>query len=335
MKSDLIGTTLDQYFLLSRIGLGGGSEVYRAHDAENDRFVALKVLPRHLAEQDEYRRRFLREAQMAAGLEHPHILPLLDYGEAAGIPYLVMRLMEGGTLKDFIPESPLPLPFVARVLAPIADALDYAHRRGMIHRDLKPENILFDVDGTVYLGDFGAADYGESTLSLASAGDFVGTVAYSSPEQCRGEPLTPSADIYSLGVILFEVITGRQPFTGPTPLAVMHQHLSAPTPNPLDDRPDLPPALVDVLRMALAKEPSNRYRSAGALNSAFQRALSDYPLVVEPAPPKPAAPPPPEPAPAAAEHSPSSAREPFRFWLLSVMIVAVVIVALLALALTQ
>ena len=329
MKSDLIGTNLDHYFLLTRIGVGGASEVYRAHDATNDRLVAVKVLPRHLAAEDEPRRRFLREAQMSTGLDHAHILPLFDYGEAAGIPYIAMKLVEGGTLKDFVPESPLPLPFIVRVLAPIADALDYAHQRGMIHCDLKPENILFDEDGTVYLGDFGAADDGASAPPLASAGDFVGTVAYSSPEQCRGGSLTPSTDIYSLGVILFEVITGRQPFTGPTPLAVMHQHLSAPSPNPLDDRPDLPPALTDVLRMALAKQPSDRYRSAGALSVAFQQALRGTALAPDPAESVAetvAAPP---------DSAPSPRRDAFRFWLLSVMILVVMIAALLALALTS
>jgi len=324
MATDLIGTKLDQYFLLSRIGAGGASEVYRAHDAQNDRFVALKVLPPHLAAQDEHRRRFNREAQMAARLDHPHILPAFSHGEAAGIPYIAMKLVEGGTLDAFVPESPLPLPFVARVLAAIADALDYAHQQGVIHRDLKPENILFDVEGTIYLGDFGVADDRASEVALVESGDFVGTVAYSSPEQCRGEPLTASADIYSLGVILFEIITGRQPFTGPTPLAVMHQHLSAPSPNPLDDRPNLPPGLSDVLRTALAKEPSDRYRSAGALNAAFQRTLRDFspaPLAAEPAAPPPPAPP--------------RRRISFPFWLLSVMIVVMLVAALVVLVATS
>lgn len=324
MASDLIGTKLDHYFLLSRIGAGGASEVYRAHDARHDRLVALKILPPHLATHADHYRRFVHEAEVAARLDHPHILPVYSHGEAAGIPYIAMKLVEGGTLDAFVPESPLPMPFVARVLAAIADALDYAHRQGIVHRDLKPENILFDVEGTLYLGDFGVADAGASEIPLAHAGDFIGTVAYASPEQCRGEPLTASADIYSLGVILFEMITGRQPFTGPTPLAVMRQHLSAPSPNPLDDRPNLPPALADVLRMALAKQPSDRYRSAGALNAAFRDALRDY----VPAPL-------PDPAPPAPASQPVRKREAFPFWWLSVMIGVVLIAALLALAATS
>lgn len=324
MASDLIGTKLDHYFLLSRIGAGGASEVYRAHDAQNDRLVALKILPPHLARHDDHYHRFVREAQVAARLDHPHILPVYSHGEASGIPYIAMKLVEGGTLDAFVPESPLPLPFVARVLAAIADALDYAHRQGIIHRDLKPENILFDVEGTLYLGDFGVADTDESKVPLADAGDFIGTVAYSSPEQCRGEPLSASADIYSLGVILFEMITGRQPFTGPTPLAVMHQHLSAPSPNPLDDRPNLPPALADVLRMALAKQPSDRYRSARALNAAFQDALRDTLLT----PSADEAPAPSRPAPSTRK------RTAFPFWWLSVMIGVVLTAALLVLVTT-
>ena len=278
MATDLIGTKLDRYFLLSRIGSGGSAAVYRAHDAQGDRYVAVKILPLHLAANDDLYRRFMREAQMAARLDHPHILPVYDYGESAGMPYIVMKLVEGGTLDSFVREGALPLPFVSRVLAVIAGALDYAHSQGVIHRDLKPENILFDAEGTLYLGDFGVAHLNEGTDVVTGRGGFIGTVAYASPEQCRGEALTASSDIYSLGVMLFEMLTGRLPFTGPTPLAVMHQHLSEPAPSPLRYRPDLPLAVADVLRKALAKLPSVRFQSAGALSAAFDDALGELHL---------------------------------------------------------
>lgn len=321
MASDLIGTTLDHYLLLSRISAGGSAEVYRAHDARHDRYVAVKILPGHLAEHEPLRQRFLLETQVAARLHHPHILPVFDAGAAAGVPYFAMRLADGGTLDSFVREGPLPLPFIARVLADIASALDYAHTQGVIHRDLKPENILFDAEGTLYLGDFGVAD--DDTPDRAQGGEFVGTVAYASPEQVRGETLTPSADIYSLGVILFEMLTGRRPFAGPTSLAIMRQHLSEPAPALLADRPDLPPALADILHMALAKQPETRYRSATALSAAFDRALSDP----RPAHDLPAAPPG-----ARLLSAPKAHRARFPLYLIAAMI-GVALLAALALAL--
>jgi len=316
MASELIGTQLDHYFLLSRIGTGGSAVIYRAHDARDDRYVALKVLPRHFAENHELYRSFVREAQMAARLTHPHILPVYEYGEADGVPYIAMRLVDGGTLDSFVREGPLPLPFIARVLGDIAGALDYAHAEGVIHRDLKPDNILFDAEGTLYLGDFGVAHDGDNTGAQTNPADFTGTAAYASPEQCRGEPLTASADIYSLGVLLFEMLTGRRPFTGPTPLAVMYQHLGQPAPNPLLDRPDLPPMLADVMHNALAKEPATRYRSAGALSAALNRALATQPHAAEDAPPPPTSAPPPRWA-------------EFPIWLLLTMIAIAFVAALL------
>lgn len=313
MASELIGTQLDHYFLLSHIGAGGSAAIYRAHDAREDRYVALKVLPHHFAENDELYQRFAREAQMAARLTHPHILPVYDYGEAEGIPYIAMRLVDGGTLDDFVREGPLPLPFITRVLGDIASALDYAHARGVIHRDLKPDNILFDAEGTLYLGDFGVAHLEDDAGAQTGPAEFTGTVAYASPEQCRGEVLTASADIYSLGVLLFEMLTGRRPFTGPTPLAVMHQHLAEPAPNPLRDRPDLPPALADVMHNALAKEPATRYRSAGALSVAFNRALAARPAA----------------QPRAAAPTPPPRRTEFPIWLLLTIIAVAFVAALL------
>jgi serine/threonine protein kinase len=185
-----------------------------------------------------------------------------------------MKLVEGGTLAKLIAqEGQLPLLLIVRILARVADALDYAHQHGVIHRDLKPENILFDERGEAYLGDFGVARLNETSGNLTGTGGFIGTVSYASPEQCRGETLTPASDIYSLGVVLYEMLTGELPFAGSTPLAIMHKHISEPIPNPLKFRGDLPIEINNITRKALAKLPKVRYQSASAMSSAFKRSL--------------------------------------------------------------
>lgn len=279
-----------KYTILKRLGAGGMAAVYRARVEGSERHVALKIMPVHLAARDTLRQRFMREVRTASRLKHPHILPIYDHGEDGGTPYIVMKLVDGGTLDTIIEaHNPLPLRFVARTLAQVADALDYAHEQGVIHRDLKPENILFDRKGHAYLGDFGIARLNESTESLTGLGGFIGTAAYASPEQCRGEAITPGSDIYSLGVVLYEMLTGVQPFTGSSALAIMHQHISEAAPNPLKHRPELPIGINDVMRKALAKLPTVRYQSATAmsqaLNHALREALGTHPLAGQ-APPR-------------------------------------------------
>lgn len=276
MTDELIGKIISgRYELLEQLGAGGMATVYRAMDTVEEQEVALKVLPVHLAANDKLRRRFMREAQMVKRLQHPHILPVYDFGEDNNAPYMVMKLVEGGTLDQLIErEESLPLLLIVRVVSRVADALDYAHSAGVIHRDLKPENILFDARGEAYLGDFGIARIAETTSgNLTGTGGFIGTVAYASPEQCRGEELTPASDLYSLGVVLFEMVTGHLPFTGPTPLAIMHKHISEPPPNPLRYRSDLPLEFENILRKALAKLPKVRYQSANAMSTALKQAL--------------------------------------------------------------
>ncbi|MBN1201772.1 MAG: serine/threonine protein kinase [Anaerolineae bacterium] len=263
-------TDIGHYQLIKRLGAGGTASVYQAYDTTTDRHVAIKVLPVHLAANDTIRERFLSEARMGTRLRHPHILPIYDIGVHQGSLYMVMKLVTGGTLDRLIPRGPLPLPFIGRVIAQTAAALDYAHRQGVIHRDLKPANILFDRQGHAYLCDFGIAySYGSAQ---AETGSFIGTAAYASPEQCSGEPLTPASDIYALGVVLYEMLTGTPPFVAATPLAVMHKHINEPPPNPLHERPKLPPGLAGVIRKALAKQPAYRYQTARDLSAAFRSA---------------------------------------------------------------
>lgn len=288
MTHTLVGKSIADYELVEQLGAGGMALVYRARGGPDLPDVAIKVLPFHLAANDALRQRFLREARMVTLLKHPHILPVYDFGEEAGVPYMVMKLVDGGTLDAFVREGPLALALIVRVIADVASALDYAHRQNVIHRDLKPENILFDAEGNIYLSDFGVARLREATVAITGTGGFIGTAAYASPEQCRGDRLTPASDIYSLGVMLFEMLTGRQPFSGNTPLALMHQHLTETAPNPLKYRPGLPLDMAEVTRKALAKLPHVRYQTATALSDALSASLAETlgTLTPPPAPPR-------------------------------------------------
>lgn len=274
MERHLIGKIIGPYTLIEKLGAGGMASVYRAQNADGEPAeVAVKILPVHLAANDTFYQRFEREARMAGHLQHPHILPVYRVGEHEGVPYIAMKIVNGGTLADLLHQGPLDLRVCARIMAQIASALDYAHSQSVIHRDIKPENILFDDTQKAYLGDFGVARFNEGSEHITGTGGFVGTAAYASPEQCRGEELTATSDIYSLGVVLFEMLTGALPYRGATPLATMHLHISEPAPNPLRERPDLPLGIAEVMRKALAKMPAVRYQSATALSGALNEAL--------------------------------------------------------------
>jgi trehalose/maltose transport system substrate-binding protein len=299
----MIGRTLGIYRIVEQIGIGGMASVYKAYDPGTDRYVALKVLPETFARDPHFLARFEREAKAIARLEHPRILPVHAFGEQDGITYLVMRYLPGGTLAHRLLQGPLTLEQSSHILDQIADALDYAHRHGVLHRDVKPSNVLLDDDDNVYLTDFGIAKIVESTIDLTGSGGLLGTPAYMSPEQCMGvKDLTPATDIYSLGIVAYEMITGRAPFEAETPVALIHKHLNEPLPLPRTLRPDLPEAVERVLLKALAKEPENRYENCSAMAAAFAGALADYsaeraaPTLVEHA-----APTMPEPIPASAD----------------------------------
>jgi serine/threonine protein kinase len=238
--------------------------VYVAYDPHFDREVALKVLPPGLLQDPTFRERFEREARLIARLEHTAIVPVYDYGEDQHRPYLVMRLMTGGNLKDRLRDGPLPLDEVIIVTRRICAALDKAHANHIIHRDLKPGNILLDEDGAPYLADFGIARLVEATQTMT----VIGTPQYMAPEQAHGRPLDARTDVYQMGVVLFEMLTGRVPFDADTPAALLHQHAYAPIPSPRDFNTDLPPACERVIERALAKDPEERYPTAAALAAA-------------------------------------------------------------------
>jgi hypothetical protein len=274
------GQNLGAYRIIEQIGRGGMATVYKAFHAAMDRYVAIKVLPRELAASPEFTGRFRREARTIANLEHPHILPVYDSGESDGVAYLVMRYLEAGTLKDRMDEGPLSLAQVDRYFSQLADALGYAHRKGVIHRDLKPSNALVDAQDNLFLTDFGIAKLLEDgSTRLTATGGVIGTPAYMSPEQGQGRPVDQRSDIYSLGVVLYEMVTGKVPFEAETPLAVLMQHIQDPLPLPSTVKPGVPPAVEQVILKALAKDPDDRYPSATEFLEAWKAAMAGTPTV--------------------------------------------------------
>jgi serine/threonine protein kinase len=259
------------------LGRGGMATVYKGYQSDIDRYVAVKVLPQ-LPEQDQaFVERFKLEARTIARLQHPHILPIYDFGDEAGLLYLVTAYAPGGSLNEQILKGPLPLATVDRLLREIAPALDYAHRQGIIHRDIKPANILLDREGNALLADFGIVKLleGTSVSNLTGTSGIVGTPAYMSPEQANGQPVDGRTDVYALGVVMYEMLTGRQPFSAETPLQLLLKHLNEPPPLLRDQMKDLPPALDIVLQRALAKDPADRYQTAAQFAQAFAQAISN------------------------------------------------------------
>ncbi|MBN1992372.1 MAG: protein kinase [Anaerolineae bacterium] len=270
----MIGRNLGNYRLIEQIGIGGMATVYKAYDPDTDRYVAVKILPEHFSQDPKFRQRFEREAKAIAKLEHIHILPLFTYGEDNGIAYMVMRYLEAGSLTDRMKKGALSLTEASRLLSQIAAALDYAHAHGVLHRDVKPSNVLLDSSGNAFLMDFGIAKMVASTLDLTGGG-ILGTPAYMSPEQCRGNTeLTPASDQYSLGIILYEMVTGRPPFQAETPIALIHMQLNDPLPLPRQVRPELSEEIERVVLKALTKDPNLRFRTCGDMVAAFARAVA-------------------------------------------------------------
>src|SRR6266536_417790 len=288
---ELIGVTLGTCTLEHVIGHGGMGAVYLAQQSRPVRTVAVKVLipsNRTEVEQKEvFLERFRREADTIAKLEHKNILPIYEYDEAVveqeRLAYLVMPFIRGGTLRERIDEmnrsgSHIELKLVASYISQVADALDYAHSLGVVHRDIKPGNLLFHQDGRLMLGDFGIVRL-KAMPSLTSVGSFLGTAEYASPEQISTNEIDFRSDIYSLGAILFELLTGSAPYTGPNPFAVMAKKLHDPLPSIRDSRPDLSAAVETVVMKALAKNPADRYQSASALADALQTAIDSGAVV--------------------------------------------------------
>jgi serine/threonine-protein kinase len=258
MALDKIG----RYVIQKEIGRGGMATVYLARDPNFDRDVAIKVLPSQYLHDPLFRDRFDREAKTVAALEHFAIVPVYDFGQQEEMPYLVMRYMTGGSLSERILGGPMNVDDSALVMSRIGAALDEAHLRGVIHRDLKPANILFDRYGEAHLSDFGIAKLSEVTAALTGSA-VIGTPAYMSPEQAYGnDEIDGRSDIYSLGVILFEMLTGEMPYEANTPMGVAMKHILDPVPNILEVNPDLPEGIDSIIKRALAKHPNDRYPTA-------------------------------------------------------------------------
>jgi len=270
---DLTGRRLGPYTITAALGAGGMAAVYKAHQPAVDRYVALKVLPRPFANDAQFVARLQREARIIAQLQHPHIVPVHDFGEADGYTYIVMPCIAGGTLSALLKGRPLPLVQICDLVSQIGAALDYAHARGVVHRDVKPSNILLDESGNCLLTDFGLARMVEGSASLTNSGAILGTPAYMSPEQGLGQQLDGRSDIYSLGVILYEMATGRTPFSAETPMAVVVRHINDRLPPPSGLNPALGDPVERVIQRALAKRPRNRYATAGEFVGALQAAL--------------------------------------------------------------
>ncbi len=273
--NNLIGQDLGQYRIVTSIGKGGMAAVYKAYQPSMDRYVAVKVLPSHFMQDPTFVERFEREAHTVARLEHPHILPVHDYGKTQdGTTYIVMRYVEGGTLADLLEESVLFLEESFRIFTQISQALAYAHAQGVIHRDLKPSNVLIDLQDQAFLTDFGLARMLEGDSEL-TGNMVVGTPTYMAPEQGEGRPADTRSDIYSLGVILYEMVTGRRPFQAETPMAVMIKHLTEPLPPPRAINPALSPAVEQIIVKALVKASGERYQTVTDLIRDLQAAIRE------------------------------------------------------------
>ena len=265
------GMTLGAYRVMERIGRGGMATVYRAYHPALDRYVAIKVLPEFFADDPSYHERFQQEARSVARLKHPNILEVFDFGYEQDVAYLVLELVEGGTLADRV-GKPMELREVIQLLEPLASALDHAHAQGILHRDLKPSNILLHKDGSPVLADFGLAKMAGSLHRLTGSGTVMGTPEYMSPEQAADDPVGPPSDRYSLAVVAHEMLTGRVPFQADTPAAVLLSHVTKAMPATRELRGELSAHLEDVLRRGLAKIPEDRFPSAAAFVAALKPA---------------------------------------------------------------
>jgi len=282
------GENVGPYRIITQLGSGGMATVYKAYHAALDRYVAIKVMHQALKEDPNFSARFQREARIVAKLEHPHIVPIYDFSEHEGQPYLVMRFIEGETLKARLQAGKLTLSQTMDILRPVCQALAYAHEQGVLHRDIKPSNILITAQNQVFLTDFGLAKIAQAGESTLSQDMMVGTPQYISPEQAQGRSdLDARTDIYSLGVVLYELLVGRVPFQADTPYAVVHDHIFTPLPMPRSLKPDLPEPFERVLLKTLAKERDDRYLLVtdmlAALEKAFAESAQAAPTVVAPA----------------------------------------------------
>ncbi len=281
------GQNVGQYRIIEQLGQGGMATVFKAYHPALDRYIAIKVLHPAFKEDASFLTRFHREARIVAKLDHPSIIPIYDFAEEAGTPYLIIRYVEGKTLKAVQHDRALPLDQLLPIIRAVTGALAYAHEQGVLHRDIKPSNIMISNDAHVYLADFGLARMAQAGESTLSQDMLIGTPQYISPEQAKGEAISERSDIYSLGVVLFEMLVGRVPFSADTPYSIIHDHIYAPLPMPRSLNPNLSPELERVLLKALAKDPADRFASARELMSAFEQAAASADPALLALPPAP------------------------------------------------
>jgi ABC-type sugar transport system substrate-binding protein len=274
---DFVGKNMHEFVVLERIGRGGMATVYRAHQPSINRDVALKVIRLDRdPDEDDFPKRFAHEAKMIAALEHIHILPIYEYGIFNDNAYIAMRLLRGGTLSDLLSGGPLQLNRAADLFTQVARGLAYAHSKHIIHRDLKPSNILLDDAGNAYLTDFGLAKLVEGETEITKSGTVVGTPAYMSPEQLRGEKIDHRSDIYSLGVVFYQMVTGKQPFemgSSGEVVSLIYKHLEETPKPPSALNPEVPVPVEDLILKALSKKPEDRYQSVEEMIEALNLAL--------------------------------------------------------------
>ncbi|HUH97967.1 MAG TPA: serine/threonine-protein kinase [Anaerolineales bacterium] len=268
-----VGENVGPYRIIEQLGQGGMATVYKAYHAALDRYVAIKALHPAFGEDPSFLARFQREARLIAKLEHPNIVPVYDYAEHEGRPYLVMKFIEGDTLKARLTKGPLTSSEIEKIVETVGSALAYAHKQGILHRDIKPSNVLVASDGQLYLADFGLARIAQSGESTLSSDMIMGTPQYISPEQAMGKKdLDEGTDIYSFGVMMYEMVVGQVPFNADTPFSIIHDHIYSPLPMPRTINPNVPESVERVLLKALAKERADRYADVDSLVTAFKGA---------------------------------------------------------------
>src|SRR6266498_1166728 len=270
------------YEVKDELRRGGMATVYRAYDPRFEREVAVKVLPRELLHSDpQFRLRFEREAKIIAKLEHSAIVPVYDVGEADGQPYFVMRYMNGGSLSERIKAGIMSIDGAARILGIIAPGLGEAHSKGIVHRDIKPSNILFDKRDNPYISDFGIAKLTQAQAGNVTGSAIIGTPAYMAPEQAQGTEVDGRADIYALGIILYEMLTGKQPYEADTPMAVAIKHITDPVPHIRQTNPQLPESVDAIIQKAMAKDKTHRFSTAVEMTNALREAARGDPTKLQ------------------------------------------------------
>ena len=272
------GENVGPYRIIEQLGQGGMATVFKAYHPALDRNVAIKAMHPAFMQDPQFQARFEREARVVASLDHPNIVPIYDFAQQAGQPYLVMKFIEGQTLKAVLDSRSLTRAEVLHVVKSVGAALSYAHSRGILHRDIKPSNVLLTPASQVYLADFGLARIAEAGQSTLSGDQLLGTPHYISPEQARGErDLDQGTDIYSLGIVLYQLTVGRVPFNADTPFSIIHDHIYTPLPMPRKSHPEMSESLEQVLLKALAKDRADRFAGVDDLVRAFEAAFEGKP----------------------------------------------------------